>query len=355
MERTSHERIIGIDLLRIVSMLMIVVLHILKQGGILAHLETGTLRYQGVWLLEYACLGAVNCYALISGFVGIRSRHRPRNLILLWMQVAFYTVIITFITWLFSSSSLKDHYWLNAFFPISTHQYWYFSAYALLFVMMPALNMIVEHFSRRALERLMLGFYFFVGICEMFARKDAFKLSNGYTAWWLAFLYLLGAYIRTYRPFAKIRKQAWWLFGGVALLWAMLYDLFTKTEGHAVMSYTAPPVMLLSLAVFNLCVNCKCRGSKALIQRIAPASFSVYLIHTNPILWDVFMKDRFVLFARLPLPILIIMVGWCTVGIYLACTLIDFVRMWIFHKAHIGRFIPKIERLLLKILPDEAA
>ena len=59
----------GIDLLRMTAMWMVVILHILNKGGVLAAAAPlfagqGTAR-----LLETAAYCAVNCYGLISAYV----------------------------------------------------------------------------------------------------------------------------------------------------------------------------------------------------------------------------------------------------------------------------------------------
>ena len=65
------KRNIGIDLLKIVSMLMIVTLHMLGHGGVLDNMPPMSRCYQVAWLIEIACYGAVNCYALASGFLTV--------------------------------------------------------------------------------------------------------------------------------------------------------------------------------------------------------------------------------------------------------------------------------------------
>ena len=92
------ERNHGIELLRIFAMLLAAVLHILKKGGVITASEGNLAAYSTVWLLEAAAYCAVNCYALISGYVGYSDRPKPRRLarcIELWLQVVFYSVIIT--------------------------------------------------------------------------------------------------------------------------------------------------------------------------------------------------------------------------------------------------------------------
>ena len=86
-------RNIGIDLLKIVSMVMIVTLHMLGHGRILESLPLMSHVYQTAWLLEILCYGAVNCYALVSGF--LLAHCRANKLFELWLQVLFYSVIIT--------------------------------------------------------------------------------------------------------------------------------------------------------------------------------------------------------------------------------------------------------------------
>ncbi|MBR6668219.1 MAG: acyltransferase family protein [Clostridia bacterium] len=61
----------GIDLLRCLAMLMVVVLHVLNHGGILESSARGMPVYNAAWLLRAAGTCAVNCYALISGYVGV--------------------------------------------------------------------------------------------------------------------------------------------------------------------------------------------------------------------------------------------------------------------------------------------
>lgn len=67
----------GIDLLRIISMIMIVTLHLLGHGGILNNLEPFTSGHYSAWTLEIIAYCAVNCYALISGYVSV---HQNSNI-----------------------------------------------------------------------------------------------------------------------------------------------------------------------------------------------------------------------------------------------------------------------------------
>lgn len=67
------------------------------------------------WLLAMLAFGAVNCYGLISGYVGVRSRFKLSNVVELWMRVLFYTIIITIFVAIKNPDSINWKQWLGAF------------------------------------------------------------------------------------------------------------------------------------------------------------------------------------------------------------------------------------------------
>ena len=89
---TRKQRNYGIDLLRMIAMLMVVILHILGKGGVLQAAPPLSIRYETAWLLETAAYCAVDCYALISGYVGFGTRCRYADLAALWLRVALKVI-----------------------------------------------------------------------------------------------------------------------------------------------------------------------------------------------------------------------------------------------------------------------
>lgn len=74
------ERNIGIEGLRIFSMLLIIIGHVLAQGGILRSVLPLSSQWYMAWFLYIFALPAVNCYALISGYVGIDSEFKLKRI-----------------------------------------------------------------------------------------------------------------------------------------------------------------------------------------------------------------------------------------------------------------------------------
>ena len=142
----KKERNYGIDLLRIVSMIMVVLLHVLGAGGLLD--ATFGINNKIVWLLEVLAFCAVNCYALISGYVGVNSKFKLSNILILWLQVFIYNFIFYFIFLLLGKITFSFDVLKEMFFPVLSKRYWYFTAYFALFFLMPLLNFIINKNSK---------------------------------------------------------------------------------------------------------------------------------------------------------------------------------------------------------------
>ena len=70
----------GVDLLRLLAMFMVLSLHVYGHGGILERLPMFSAKYEIVWLVESLCICCLNCYMLISGYVGVCAKYRFSNL-----------------------------------------------------------------------------------------------------------------------------------------------------------------------------------------------------------------------------------------------------------------------------------
>mgnify|MGYP003300139632 CR=1 FL=1 len=83
MERniSINKRKNGIELLRIISMLMIIVLHMLGHGGILSSVAPTQSKYYFCWSLEGFCYIAVNCFVLITGYFMSSSKLKIEKII----------------------------------------------------------------------------------------------------------------------------------------------------------------------------------------------------------------------------------------------------------------------------------
>ena len=98
-QTVSENRNYGIDALRLFSMFLVVILHVLGRGGILGATNGGKLFV--CMILETAAFCSVDCFALISGYVSYSGEEKPfrySKYIHLWLQVVFYSFGFTICT-----------------------------------------------------------------------------------------------------------------------------------------------------------------------------------------------------------------------------------------------------------------
>lgn len=302
-----RQRNAGVDLLRIVAALYIIILHILIQGGLLGAAGPGT--YQGSVCVFLTCwtFCGVNIFGLISGYVGYREEETPiafKSLLSLWLEVVFYDVVLTLLTlWLRPGTAKVSSLYLM-FFPILRNSHWYFTAYAALIFLIPLLNSGVRHCGNQTLLQLLMVLSFFiVPAASLFACTH---LLSGYTLCWLIFLYLAGAILKKTQLGAKLPPAA--ALAGIFLLNFISYQLSTSWEGMCFLDVWISPTCVRQFifpchfysAVLHLLLFSRLRVPAAIgrwISALAPGAFAVYIINTQKHVWDGYMENHFASWA----------------------------------------------------------
>ena len=178
----------GIDLLRIVSMIFVILLHIMGVGGVCANTQLFSPQFLLSQFVRIATFCAVNCYALISGFVGWDRRPKPSGLMNLWAKVILFCVAITVFTQLRAPEAVGLGDLWKAFTPVKEAKYWYFNAYVGLFFFLPLLNHGVRGISGRDAVFVMAGIFLVVLNVPNSKISQVFLLANGYSTLWLMIL-----------------------------------------------------------------------------------------------------------------------------------------------------------------------
>lgn len=344
----------GIDALRIVSMLMIVILHVNGQGGVMWSVEPHSLRWYVVWFGEIAAVCCVNCYAMISGYVGGSTSRHYTNFVMLWLQVTFYTVGITAIFACVSPELVSSEQWHMALLPVTTRQYWYFTAYAIMYLFVPAFDKAIASLSRRQMQAMLAVLLTVGSLLPTIFNIDPVGLKGGYNAWWLMILYFLGGYVGKYKPLQNLKSiylvAGFLISTGITwLAWCLFHNIAEEIVGfNGMISYTAPLVLIESVCLLLLFSKIRVEGKmQKIVKFFSPLSFSVYLIHVHPLVWNNIMPYRFEKYGSLSgVPMLLSII--CTVlAIYIGCALIDFVRAKLFEVLGLKQRLTTLERKLL--------
>lgn len=83
------------ELLRIIAMIMIIILHFNNGGNnILISVDKNSMQWYFFYFLEYSCIIAVNLYVMISGYYMIKSKIKIKKMLMLELQILFYSILV---------------------------------------------------------------------------------------------------------------------------------------------------------------------------------------------------------------------------------------------------------------------
>ena len=138
-------------------MFLVVVLHVLGHGGILATAQSE--QYAISWFLEVIAYCAVDCYAIVSGYVSYSETEKPYHYskyIMMWLQVVTYSFGITLIFFCLNPETVGLKTLIKSALPVTTSHYWYFSAYTGLFFIIPWINSFIRRHTKRELTIILI-------------------------------------------------------------------------------------------------------------------------------------------------------------------------------------------------------
>ena len=355
-----NKRDINVDLSRIIAAVFVVVLHVLGQGGVLDSTSPGETKYWAAWFLEILALCAVNCFALISGYVMVNKSIKAKNIVSLWFHVLFYSVLISAIFFVFLPETRSKTNLLIAVLPIVGKQWWYISSYFALLFFMPFLNAAANHLSQQIYKKCLI--MVLIGICciDCVIPIDAFILSEGYSTIWLMIVYLFGAYIRKYDIRLRITalKSILGFFSMIILTFLskiaitfLTNSIFGQTKHEDIfISYISITILLAAVFLLLFCLNIRISNLGAkLICFFSPVTLGVYLIHVHPFVFDFVIKDAFSSFAHKPVAVMLLSVVIATISIFGLCTAIELARIQFFKLIRVNCWSENIGNAINKL------
>ena len=300
----SGKRRYGIDLLRILSMLGIVVLHILNSGGAIN--ETYHL-----WFLNTIAYSSVNCFAMITGFLYVTKDRHYQSLRKLLITTGIWCLLITVVFFTLGRSYVHGFsdivyglipplYWYG-----KTGGYWYLVSYVFLFMMIPYLNRVTSGMSKSQHKHFLIVLIVLASIIPTVFLRDFFYFNEGYSPFWLIVCYYIGSYIKIYEEDIKLKKGFLILFLFCSAIVALLTKIvITELTNHFLgrtiadnqfITYISPFVLANSATMLLLLrnVNVSNRRIQAFIGSLSSAAFSVYIIHCNPLIFNNLICDGF--------------------------------------------------------------
>lgn len=272
------------ELLRIISMLMVLVVH--ADGAALGLPQHPSLAggARDLWRLgvEATVIIGVNCFTLISGYFGIRLR--VRTLLAYLFQCLFYTVAIATFAWIYNPAKYSSVHWFESWLVLTHTDLWYVPAYFLLMLLSPVINSGMAQLSRRQnliIIILLVAFSLWGG----WMWSGQFN-PTGYTIMQLVMIYMIGRLISLY-PLPSSRKCLIWIVLYLLSLTGVLFSAFLLPTAKA-FAYNSPAVLIMSVSFFYCFLRIRLKSS--LVNYLAKSAFAVYLVHKAPVIWGDFLK-----------------------------------------------------------------
>lgn len=360
MQKEHAGRHAGFELMRIVSMLMIVLMHGIGHGGLGSTCANGTLTYAVYWMLFILGRVSTNCFIMLTGFYMLNSDIKVSRLFRIDVQVVFYSLLTFGIA--VGTGALVPGFAdvLKALTPVTSEIYWFASHYFMLYLSVPLLNRVIRELTRGQYRVLLAGLFLTLSLWTTLCYWNKANLvNNGYTYIWFYALYFVAAYLRKYQIKASTRKcLVVYLVCSVAAILTRMSGVQLETklgltgmvDTHG--GYQSPLALVASVAVFLIFQNVQIKTAwlKNGILTLAPLAFGVYLLHdsdfTRAWMWEQIDLPRF---GGALLPSL----GYLAVsvvGITLAGYLVDGVYQKLYRLVGFPKLEKCIDRVAQKVI-----
>ncbi|MFD1421859.1 acyltransferase [Lactiplantibacillus songbeiensis] len=332
MSEISHNRNYGIDLARVLSMLMVVILHNLLNGGVLSLSSTGG-NNLFFWFIENLTIVAVNMFAMITGYLMINRKFHLKKIFGLWIVVWFWSVVTSLVTMLVLHA-FEIKYMVKSIFPVVFGQYWYFNAYLVLFLLIPFLNAGFNLIDRDLKNKLVAGLLIlFVTVGFI----NNLFLEKGYSALWLLMMYLIGGTIKQNDTKIIFNSSVWlwtiYILGAVISLVGEYLSIVKFGHVEYWINYNSPIVATQSISLFLALskLNIKAEFARNFLKKIAPFTFAVYLIDANPYFFNHIIYQNFSFIRNLNIVSGTFSLLGCSVAMFSIFIMLDFFRIKLFN------------------------
>ena len=269
----------NIELLRLLSMLMIVIFHF--NGHALQSGEILSSQWVAYNLTHTLTITATSVFVLISGYFGIH--FKAKGLLNLYMRCFIWGLIGYLLYVVFTDNPLKLTTLAARVMPFTHNKWWFIITYLELYFLSPILNAAIEMFDKKKHMFVILIFGFvtlYMGYCRE-TGEDTWGTSLSHFLW----LYMIARYINKYVSHYVIQKHRWvWAAGFIvsSLITFGLAALGAKVSIPVCLRaypYCSPWVLMgaLSLLLFALSFTFESR----VINWFASSSLSAYLLQDS--------------------------------------------------------------------------
>ena len=329
------------ELLRIISMFMVVMLHTnfwALGEPTLEMCKQETTKAFAQFLVESIAIVSVNCFIFISGWFSIKLTLRGvANLLFL---VVFYNLLIYLVFLGFGLIDFDLRHFISHcnFLPY----YWFVTCYFALYLLSPILNTFIDNSDEKWARNTVL---IFVGLDVIMGWWfNELQFNRGHSLLHFMVVYLIARYIKVFggRLFSFNKKYDLLIYLLITLLVPVVVMVCSRVSPSIwgiydrLLRYNSPFVMLASV-YFSLYFT-KLKFQLKSVNFIGASCFAVYLIHTDALIRG-YVKDYCQrLFANNDIFVYSIIITLLIIGLFVVAVLVDQLRKWLW--SYIQVFFP---------------
>ena len=291
------------ELMRIVSMFMIIVWHIFLYG---VNMDTAAPNIKLFYdFFRSIMVVHVNSFILVSGYFLVNSTFKMSKLIKLNDAVFFYKIAIYLLFIYLGLAATDSITIIRNFFPLDLENYWFIRIYMIMYIFSPFYNIFINSISKSDHKKILIIMFLIFSFISTITNQEAtvnYTVAYGYSVISFTFLYFIGAYFKKYpidntyigKKYTKNFKQL--IFVLLFLILALFnYSMhitsiqFLKHENFLAYigkiiytsfnQYDNPIVLLQSICYFFIFYYLS--FSNKIINNISKTVFGIYLIHEN--------------------------------------------------------------------------
>lgn len=286
----------GYELLRIISMIMIVAFHTFRYIDTSHFSHWQMLAYHGVrW---YGLFG-VNCFLMISAWFMIGKPIKTRKLLGLVLQTAFYCILLFLCHIIYNIicgtfhpvADIADIELTSLLSPLWSDRYWFITAYIFLYLMIPRFNRLLQSLSADSCRRMILitSLIVFLYLTLPQTLENTTVIGDFL---WVSYVYLLTGYLKLYGDGNLLQRYASILLPVTYIIFVFTKQLLTYTIhndylktllNHTIGNSMRYSFLMLLLAIELFYLFQRLHFKSRLVNTIASCMFGVYLFHENKV------------------------------------------------------------------------
>ncbi|MET7026916.1 acyltransferase family protein [Ligilactobacillus salivarius] len=298
----SNKRNSSFELLRIISMYLIIVHHFVVHG-ITQIGNTHGLKRLTMLIMQSGGKVGVNVFVMIGAYFLVEKKFKFSRIIKISLISIFYSWAI-FIVFFLSGKIIISYKWYEILIPVPG-TYWFVGSYIVLMFASPILNKLINNSSKRQYKNMIFFLLVIWSIVPTFLISNMVDLGLSHselgnsTVSSFVLDYLIIGYIKKYpNNYTESKKISWLVFfSGISIMILTFYfESFYMYKNQVVSEYINNFMNLNSFFEFWISVglilifkNITPFNNK-FINIISGSTFAVYLIHDNqfirPILWQ---------------------------------------------------------------------